>query len=202
MIPHLRAGCVRVGKAVTFGALGIVGAFLGSLASARVPGHVLLTAFAALLLIVATLMLQRRKSQMRIARDDTAQEVAREPKPVAVVAAATGVGLLTGFFGVGGGFAVVPALMLVLGMSMPVAVGTSLLVVAINSITALASRGPGLATLDWPVIALFSIAAMAGSLVGAWLSERANRHTLTLAFAILLYAVAAYTAVVNVPAFS
>lgn len=201
MVPHLRAGSVRVGKAVTFGALGIVGAFAGSLASARVPGHVLLTAFAALLLIVATLMLKRRRHQMRVGSNGAQHHTTPAPRPLAVVAAATGVGLLTGFFGVGGGFAIVPALMLVLGMSMPVAVGTSLLVVVINSLTALASRGHGLARLDWPVIALFSIAAMAGSLIGAWLSTKTDHNTLTLAFAILLYAVALYTAVMNVPAF-
>ena len=71
---------------------------------------------------------------------------------VTIVPIENPVGLLTGFFGVGGGFAVVPALVLALGFSMPVAVGTSLLVIAINSATALGSRAGHGISIDWAVL--------------------------------------------------
>ena len=114
---------------------------------------------------------------------------------------ATAVGLLTGFFGVGGGFALVPALVLALSFPMPVAVGTSLLVIAVNSATALAARittagsAPGLA-----VIGGFTAAAIAGSLFGGRLTSRVKPPHLTRAFAVLLVAVALYTAARSVPA--
>ena len=89
-----------------------------------------------------------------------------------VVAAGTVVGFMTGFFGVGGGFIIVPALVLALRFDMPIAVGTSLLVIAINSATALATR---LATtgVDWRVAVPFTVAGLAGALAGSHLASRA-----------------------------
>lgn len=88
------------------------------------------------------------------------------PRRRTVALAATGVGLLTGFFGVGGGSVVVPVLALALGFTMPAGVGTSLLVIAINSTTALASRvGTGV-DLDRPVILTFSLFGAIGSVLG------------------------------------
>lgn len=109
-----------------------------------------------------------------------------------VLVAATVVGLLTGFFGVGGGFVLVPALVLALGFSMPTAVGTSLLVIAVNSATALAFRTGGW-DLDWTVIGTFVGAAVLGSLLGGRLAGRLSSRHLTIAFAVLLVAVALYT---------
>ena len=103
-----------------------------------------------------------------------------------VVAAATGVGLLTGFFGVGGGFVIVPALVLALGFEMPVAVGTSLLVIAINSAAALAARLGGHVHLDWPLLGVFIAAALAGTLAGNRVASRVDASRLTAAFTILL----------------
>jgi uncharacterized membrane protein YfcA len=105
--------------------------------------------------------------------------------------AATGVGLLTGFFGVGGGFLVVPTLVLVLGMPIRVAVGTSLVVIAVNSATALAARS-GSVTIDPGVILPFAAAAAAAlaAIGGGRLSARATPETLRRAFAVLLIAVA------------
>lgn len=108
------------------------------------------------------------------------------------------VGPDTGFFGVGGGFVVVPALVLALGFSMPVAVGTSLVVIAVNSVTALASRVvSGVGALDWAVIVVFAAAAVAGSLMGGKLTERANPRHLTAGFAVMLLAVDGYTALAS-----
>ena len=117
-----------------------------------------------------------------------------------VVAAASLVGLLTGFFGVGGGFAVVPALVLALGLPMRHAVGTSLLVIVVNSLTGLAGRTDSLPGVDWAMVVAFAVASMAGGLLGARISARTDAHRLTTAFAVLLAVVAVATATQAVPA--
>ena len=116
-----------------------------------------------------------------------------------IVAAATGVGLLTGFFGVGGGFVIVPALVLALGFEMPVAVGTSLLVIAINSAAALAARLGSHVHLDWPLLCVFTLAALAGVLAGNSVASRVDASRLTAAFTVLLIAVAAYSLTRSLP---
>ena len=119
---------------------------------------------------------------------------------VAVAAAATGVGLLTGFFGVGGGFAIVPALVLVLGFGMREAVATSLLVIVINSVVSLATRAiHGLPGLDWGLIVPFALSAALGSILGGRLAERLPADRLRVGFAILLLAIATLLLVENVP---
>jgi uncharacterized membrane protein YfcA len=122
------------------------------------------------------------------------------PVAAKIVVTALVVGLMTGFFGVGGGFLVVPALVLALRLPMPIAVGTSLAVITINSAAAFVTRlGTG-AHLDWvPVIALTG-AAIVGSLVGARVATRVDPRRLGLAFSVLLVAVAAYTAWQSFPA--
>jgi uncharacterized membrane protein YfcA len=115
------------------------------------------------------------------------------PGAVKIVTAATAVGLLTGFFGVGGGFVIVPALVLALGFEMPAAVGTSLLVIAINSAASLAARLGGHVHLDWPLLAVFTVAALAGAVAGNRAACRMDASRLTAAFAVLLAAVAVYS---------
>jgi uncharacterized membrane protein YfcA len=117
-----------------------------------------------------------------------------------VAAAATGVGLLTGFFGVGGGFVIVPALVLALGFEMPAAVGTSLLVIAINSASALTARLGGGISLDWPLLGVFTLAALAGTLAGNRVASRVSASRLTAAFTGLLIAVAVYSLCRSLPA--
>ncbi len=144
------------------------------------------------------------------AYSDTAAEKAREPQQEVtlgrladwrrsgkVLAAGLAVGFMTGFFGVGGGFVIVPALTLALGMAMPEAVATSLVVIAINSGAALLFRGSS-ANFDWGVIVPFTLAAIAGSLAGKKVADRLDARTLTRAFAGLLVAVAVYTATQSV----
>lgn len=199
LIPHGRAGHVRVRDGIAFGALGVAGSVAGSLLNHVVPGPILMTSFAGLLFLVAALMTRGRRRDAR-ARDagEAASSGERRSLPV-LVGAATIVGLLTGFFGVGGGFAVVPALVLVLGFTMPEAVGTSLLVIVINSLTALASRAGAGVSIDWPVIATFSVLGALGSLLGARVAGRVDSAKLNLAFTILLVCVACFVAVENVP---
>ncbi|MCR8577931.1 sulfite exporter TauE/SafE family protein [Streptomyces sp. Isolate_219] len=119
-------------------------------------------------------------------------------RPARFVVTASAVGLLTGFFGVGGGFVVVPALALVLGLEMPVAIGTSLLVILINSLTALGTRA-GTGALDWPLLAGFAACAALGSHLGNRLTTRLRPQVLATAFACLVTVLAVTMAATALP---
>ncbi|WP_030985515.1 TSUP family transporter [Streptomyces sp. NRRL S-1813] len=123
---------------------------------------------------------------------------ARPTRPVRFAVTASAVGLLTGFFGVGGGFVVVPALTLVLGLEMPAAIGTSLLVILINSLTALGTRA-GTGALDWPLLAGFAACAAVGSHLGNRLTTRLRPQALTTAFACLVTVLAVSMAATALP---
>ncbi len=108
-------------------------------------------------------------------------------------------GFPTGLFGVGGGFIIVPALVFALGYEMADAVATSLLVIAINSAAALLARA-GHQTFHWEVITPFTLAAIAGTLAGKRVADRASGPMLTRVFAVLLLAVAGYVALRSITA--
>lgn len=212
LVPHARAGRVRAAQGLLFGALGTAGSIAGSALSSRVAPQVLLTAFAGLMLLVAGLMLRRPRAGYGSAAinafDPSIESMitlrprltCNCPRVLRLLLTATAVGLLTGFFGVGGGFVLVPALVLALGFPIPTAIGTSLLVIAVNSATALAARvGSGITELDWRLIGVFTAAAITGSLSGGRIASRANPRQLTRAFALLLVLVALYTASRNLP---
>ena len=215
-VTHARAGRVRLREGAVFGILGIAGSYLGSRASAAVPANLLLAGFGGLMLAVAAAMIARRRSGRQVPGSTGHQppgpgglqaEVRAGRRglrggrhPLLVAAAATVVGLTTGFFGVGGGFVVVPALVLILGFDMPAAAGTSLVVIAINSAVALASRAVhGGLGLDWAVFACFTAAAVAGVLAGGRLAGRASPQRLNAAFTVLIVAVAGYTLARSLP---
>ncbi len=206
---HRRTGTLRIGPGLVVGVLGTAGSFAGTHLATGVSPHVLLSAFAGLMVVVALLMLRRTRS---LAAGDGQGRTVQDPatpshqgidlrRAVRTLVAATVVGLLTGFFGVGGGFAVVPALVLALGFSMPVAVGTSLLVISINSATALIARylAGAFAHVDWTVVGAFAALAAVGSLLGARVSRGIDERLLTRAFVVLLLAIAGYLAAVNLP---
>ncbi len=209
VVPHWRAGRVRVVPGLVFGLAGVGGSLLGSSWNKAVDPDVLLLAFSVLMLAAAAAMWRRSSRPAAAAAPSVAggaghqigapdsltlTEVRVEPAVVAKVAlAGTTVGLLTGFFGVGGGFVIVPALVLALGFTMPEAVGTSLLVIAINSAVALSTRLHG-GTLDWSVIVPFMVASLLGMRVGSRLAGTKDPTLLQRWFVALLVAVALYTA--------
>jgi len=217
MIAHRRAGRVRLAPGITFGALGVAGSYAGTRLSSSIRPDLLLSLFAGLMLVAAAAMLRRRRgtaSQHARAAENRPAAARAPARPRAwqrpgttapvrqglkIIAAATGVGLLTGFFGVGGGFVIVPALVLALGFDMPAAVGTSLLVIVINSTTALAARLGSHTSLDWPLLGVFTVAALAGALAGNRVASRVDASRLTAAFTVLLVAVAAYSLVRSLP---
>jgi uncharacterized membrane protein YfcA len=213
---HVRTRTVSWRTGLFFGAAGIPAAWLGSHLSHAVDGSVLMLGFSALMLAAAVVML--RPQPRIVARravavpavvgagagvpSDEATASAEEAleAPVClrcsskalVIGAGLGVGFLTGFLGVGGGFVVVPALVLVIGLPMRLAVGTSLVVVAMNAATALVARSTT-AEFDWSIIIPFALTAMVGALVGRRVADRLPADQLRRAFAVLLVLVAGYT---------
>jgi uncharacterized membrane protein YfcA len=203
---HHRAGRVRVRTGIAFGLAGIAGSIAGTALNRRLDPDALLLGFSVLILVAAWRMVVGCPTCTQIGEEraiaaapnvggrvrvDTGTRTATVVK---VLLAGTAVGFLTGLFGVGGGFVIVPALTLVLGLSMPEAIGTSLLVIAINSAIALVTR-LGSSTIDWSVAIPFTVAAILGVLVGKRIADRLDAQRSLNWFAALLVGVAAYTAI-------
>ncbi|MGV0805674.1 sulfite exporter TauE/SafE family protein [Mycolicibacterium setense] len=172
MLSHARAGRVRWRSGLMFGAAGMAGAYLGGLLSYVVPGSVLLTAFTVVMIATGIAMIKGRKACGPTTRT---MPVAR------VLLMGLGVGVVTGAVGAGGGFLVVPALALLGGLPMPVAVGTSLLVIAMNSAAGLAGH---LSTvpIDWTIAGAVTAAAVLGSLLGTRLTAHVDPDAVRRAF--------------------
>lgn len=141
VVGHARAGRVRWRTGLIFGAAGMAGAFAGGLLGGLLPGALLLAGFAVMMVVTAVAML-RGRTDLDPARAHTELPIARVLLDGGVV------GLVTGLVGAGGGFLVVPALALLGGLPMGVAVGTSLLVIAMKSFAGLAGYLTSV-TLDW-----------------------------------------------------
>jgi uncharacterized membrane protein YfcA len=212
---HARAGRVRWGAGAAFGAAGVAASFAGTALNARIDPDLLLLCFAGLMLFAAGAMFTKTMTHTHpeaatgpvsptAGSDRTAagtqvtearpQAHGRTLVAVRVILAGLVVGFLTGFLGVGGGFVIVPALVLTLKYDMPTAVGTSLLVISLNSAVALLARS-GNQSFHWSVIAPFTLAAIAGSMGGKRVADRVSGSQLTRAFAGLLLVVAVYVVV-------
>ena len=187
LIQHARAGTVKWPCALVFGASGVVGALVGSTLGKMVAGQHLLVLFAGVMIVVGVSMLRGKSGggdpDVRITR------------PIAVRLVAIGLlaGLLSGFFGIGGGFLIVPGIMLGSGMPILNAVGSSLFSVgAFGSATAFNYALSGL--VDWRVAGFFIAGGVAGGMAGMQTAIRLADHKglLTRIFAFVLLAVAAY----------
>jgi uncharacterized membrane protein YfcA len=213
MLAAYRQGRVKIAQGAVFGLLGAGGAVAGTTLSLAVAPAVLMTAFAGLMLTVGALMLVRGRTPARVGAPDQDEPVPFDvpiitfnprfvcacPRAAKVLVAALLVGVVTGFFGVGGGFLVVPALVLALDFPMTTAVGTSLLVIAINSGVSLAVRVPAIgAEIDWVLIGVFTAASVVGGLVGGRLAARARPDLLRTGFAALVVVVGLGTAAVSI----
>jgi uncharacterized membrane protein YfcA len=204
---HWRAGRVRVGTGIVFGLTGIAGSLAGSALNHHLDPDVLLLGFAGLVLVAAWRMLTGCPTCTNVGETRELTNPAPGGPTVTrvrdgvdvrtvfvVLAAGTAVGFLTGLFGVGGGFVIVPALALGLKLPMPQAIGTSLLVIAINSAVALTTR-LATTTIDWHITVPFTVAAIAGVLSGGKVADRLDPERSLRWFAGLLVAVAVYTAI-------
>ncbi|GAA2287251.1 UPF0721 transmembrane protein [Streptomyces ruber] len=180
---HARAGHVRWRAGALFAAAGLVPAAVAGAAAARLPQALLTAAFAAVAALAAARMLR----PARTAPGPGPHTV----RPARAAATGAGLGALTGLLGVGGGFLAVPALVTVLAFEMQAAVGTSLLVITVNSLASLATRSGAAVSLDWAVIGPFIAAAVLGAWDGRRLAAKATGPLLQRTFAIVLLTVAA-----------
>lgn len=193
IINHAKLGSVDLKKGVLFGVLGIVGTYVGRCLAGGVDGSVLMLTFAALLMVIASLMVKNATTSSRANSSD--KNSGRLISTVKLTLAALLVGILVGFFGVGGGFMIVPMLTLLMGLSMRQAVGTSLVVIFINSLAGLSAGFGQLNQLDWGVLGAVAGSAVLAAFIGTKISARLSQKLLKLTFATLLYLVAIYTAV-------
>lgn len=183
---HARAGTVKWRCASLFAVSGMVGAAGGAQVGKMLPGDVLIGGFAILMLVVAALMLRRKSAigdgDVRLGRENA----------LWLVGIGLGAGALSGLFGIGGGFLIVPGLLLATGMPMLYAVGSSLVAVtAFGATTAASYALSGL--VDWTLAALFVAGAFAGGMIGTRSAKglSAKRGALERVFAALIVAVAA-----------
>jgi uncharacterized protein len=184
---HARGGTVRWSCALPFAAAGMAGAFAGSIFGKLLDGQRLLALFALLMLVIAVLML---KTRSRAGVPDV--QINRDNMP-AIIGLGLATGTLSGFFGIGGGFLIVPALMLATGMSIMNAVSSSLVAVTAFGLTTAASYAwSGL--ISWELAGLFIAGGIVGGLIGTRSARLLSvRHgALNIVFAAVIIAVALY----------
>ncbi|WP_349370974.1 sulfite exporter TauE/SafE family protein [Salinarimonas sp.] len=195
LVNHARGGTVKWRCAGVFAGSGIVGAFLGSTIGKMVDGQALIAAFAVLMLVVAALMVRRKDkgtgAEVRLGRENA-------PKLVGFGLAA---GALSGFFGIGGGFLIVPGLALATGMPMLYAVGSSLVAVTAFGLTTAANYAAS-GLVDWTLAGLFVAGAFLGGLLGARSARQLSgtKGALNRVFAALIVAVALFMLAQSLPA--
>ena len=194
LVPHARAGNVKWRCASVFAASGVIGALAGAELAKAVAGDQLLLLFGGLMVIVGLLMFRRRGGEgdpdVRLTSDS-----ARELLPL-LVGIGFGVGALSGFFGIGGGFLIVPGLILATGMPLTFAIGTSLVAVgAFGAATAASYAVSGL--IDWSVAALFVVGGLLGGMAGVGLGRllAGRKQMLGLLFASIVVLVGIYVLV-------
>lgn len=226
---RLRGGLVDWKTGLALGIVGIPAAYVGTMLNHHVPQHILMLAFAALTLAAATAMVLGTRSSRcddgqgeargpgpSPVHSDTVHADGRtlllEVEPATLngdrrgvmvaklVASGLVVGFLTGFLGVGGGFLVVPALVIALRMPMTFAVGTSLMIIAINSVSSLVAR-VGHVHFDWKILIPFTCAAIIASTGGKLIADRLSAAVLSRTFAGLLVVVGVFVGAQNLGAF-
>jgi hypothetical protein len=187
LVHHARAGNVKWRCAVLFAVAGVAGAAIGSTLGKAFDGQKLLFLFALVMIAVGILMLRRKASEgsaeVKLGRDNAGK----------LAAYGLGAGAFSGFFGIGGGFLIVPGLIAATGMAMINAVGSSLVAVTAFGLTTAANYAlSGL--VDWILAFTFIVGGLAGSLFGNRLARQLTRSKdrLTIVFAVLIFVVAAY----------
>jgi len=176
-LAHARSLNVRWTIGIRWALAGIVGSYAGGRVAEFIPEEVLLTIFACVVVVAALMMLQRR-GPYAAASDE-------HVRSLRVLLVGSGLGFLTGMIGVGGGFLLVPALVLVCGVGVKHAIGTSLLIIAINSLGGFLGFAAH-QTFPWPLtLTVLGFSSM-GSLLGERLSKPLPAHRLRPAFGVFL----------------
>jgi uncharacterized membrane protein YfcA len=187
LLNHVRQGNVKWRCSLVYAAAGIAGAFAGSTAGKAFDGQKLLFLFAIVMVVVGVLMLRNRRRE-----GDPSVVLGRENAPK-LVGYGAGTGLFSGFFGIGGGFLIVPGLVAATGMPMINAIGSSLVAVTAFGLTTAANYAlSGL--VDWALAGVFIVGGVVGGFLGARLAKQLSgtQGRLTTVFAGLIFVVAAY----------
>jgi len=194
MVPHWRTGHIRWRAAIWFAIPGAIGAYVGSIFGKTVNDKEILFLFAILMLVIAVVMLRRDK-QNSAGAGELRMKLER------VIPAGLLTGLVSGFFGIGGGFLIVPGLVFSTGMVMIDAIGTSLFSVgAFGLTTAVSYALSGL--VDWFIVILYVAGGIVGGIAGAAVATRLSRkrRTLQIVFSGIIVIVAFYMIYVNLSA--
>ncbi|MFC4951289.1 sulfite exporter TauE/SafE family protein [Pseudonocardia sp. GCM10023141] len=195
LLPHLRRGTVQWHTGMLFGTAAMAGAFAGGLVGGHLPEPLLLGGFAVMMIATAVAMLRGRR---------TAPAAVPGRPLVRTLLTGVAVGVVAGLVGAGGGFLVVPALALLGGLAMPAAIGTSLLVIALQSAAGftghLGSAALGTAALDWPLTLTVTGAAVLGALIGAHYATRVPATALRRAFGWFVLAMGTFVLLQQLPA--
>ena len=192
-LSHARAGRVCWRHAGSFTAAAIPGIALGTLAAEAVSGPLLLAGFA--LVMLAAAHATWRKAEDSDPEPDGSREAGRACPPLRLprdLVAGAAVGFVTGFFGVGGGFLIVPTLSIALAFTMRTAVGTSLVIITATSLLGLAAHLLAGRSLEVDVTATLTVTCVAGAVAGAKLAGRIPQRALARGFALMVVAVATY----------
>lgn len=184
---HYQARHVRLKESLLFGIYGIIASYCGARISLLLPSAILLVLFGLLMLVIA-LAIVRPKEHAQFAHRSWWM----------TLLGGLGVGLLTGFLGVGGGFLIVPALVLFLGMNMPDAVGSSLVVITLNSVAGVFGHLNG-RPLPWALIGLFALAGLIGLLIGTRLTNILPPKRLRQIFASFVLILGIIVLMLNIP---
>ena len=196
VIPHWYRGNVNLPKALIFGSATMVGAFGGAkIATLPWVSEIFqLVLFAVMMLVAAFLMIRKAHNSDS---SPLQNDLGLLPEPVCkycwlwLLTEGLGIGILTGLVGVGGGFAIVPALVLLGKVPMKEAIGTSLLIIALNSVAGFIGY-VGQVPLDYPLMVSFTFIAAIGILLGSYLSNFVDARNLQKGFAYFLMAIAAF----------
>ena len=193
-LQFIRAGFVNWRTVATFGLPGMAGTYLGAAIAAYVSGLTQLTLFAVVMLLASYLMLR----PIKLAEESHAPRALWKIAGDGLV-----VGIITGLVGVGGGFLIVPALVLLGGLSMHHAVATSLVIIALKSYSGfykyLDVLGEQGLSLDWPVLGLVTVLGIAGSIVGSRLARRVHQDRLKRWFGYFLIVMGIYILARSLP---
>lgn len=194
-VPYARQRTVDWRSVLFFGVPGLAGTYAGATLSRLVPGAAQLALFGVVMLAAAVLMFRGRGGLEGEHAPQAAWKLAAQ---------GVGVGVMTGLIGVGGGFLIVPALVLLGGLPMRVAVGTSLTIIALNSATGFTKHldvlGDAGLGVDWHLIGVFAAIGIVGSLVGSRVSRLVPQATLRRGFAVFLVAMGVFILWQEVPA--
>lgn len=192
-LPKIRVGQVQWRLAAIFAAGGIPSTFLGTAIGRHLPQPTLLIGFAVVMVVAGIRMLQDKGDVGTACRVGDSGINWRRCAPRSIPAGIL-VGLLTGLFGVGGGFLIIPALVLMLGVEMPIAIGTSLLIIVANSAAGVLSH-VSQGGINWSITGAFVGTAILGSLIAGHFGTKLDTRRLQRWFAYLVFAVAAYVLV-------